>query len=130
VTDDGFTEMMDNTDEDHSNWMIFVRAARTVNEHNLIAYQEDGCIFFVSLRVCIIYNVWHGKGNTCTKRIRRTSKSVFMQCSAVFGKVGAQQNKRYNSLLRWHRPQTPYFFATKISMVISHRRLTYGELVS
>lgn len=51
VTEDGFVEVMSNTDEEHSNWMIFVRPAQTPREQNLIAYQEDGCIFFVSLRV-------------------------------------------------------------------------------
>lgn len=51
MTDDGYVETMDTLDEEHSNWMIFVRPARTIMEQNLIAYQEDGNIFFVSLKV-------------------------------------------------------------------------------
>ena len=52
-TDDGYLETYDKTDEDHSNWMIFVRPARFVAEQNLVAYQEDGQIFFVSTKVNI-----------------------------------------------------------------------------
>ncbi|KAL4236355.1 Histone-lysine N-methyltransferase prdm9 [Mactra antiquata] len=50
ATDDGFVELLDTADEDHANWMIFVRPATNVKEQNLIAYQEDGQIYFVSLK--------------------------------------------------------------------------------
>ena len=46
-------ETYDLNDEDHSNWMIFVRPATCIAEQNLIAYQEDGHIFYVSLKVSL-----------------------------------------------------------------------------
>ena len=51
MTEDGYYETLDRSDEDHSNWMIFVRPANKQKEQNLIAYQEDGYIFYVSLKV-------------------------------------------------------------------------------
>ena len=57
ATDDGSLELYDRTDEEHSNWMIFVRPARNVSEQNLVAYQDDGHIFFVSLKVISIFKI-------------------------------------------------------------------------
>ena len=61
ATEDGYLESYDLADEDHSNWMIFVRPATCIAEQNLIAYQEDGHIFYVSLKVSFekIYKLHH-----------------------------------------------------------------------
>ncbi|KAH3696333.1 hypothetical protein DPMN_083796 [Dreissena polymorpha] len=95
LTEDGFTEILDKTDEDHSNWMIFVRPARTLKEQNLIAYQEDGCIFYVSLRQIPAnteLKVWYskeyaqsiGKGMLGTDDKIGDQKIQCLQCEATF----------------------------------------------
>ena len=51
VTDDNSLWIYDQTDEDECNWMIFVRAAKNKDEQNLVAYQSEGKIYFVSTKV-------------------------------------------------------------------------------
>lgn len=50
LAEDSNVELYDTTDEEHCNWMIFVRPAKSIREQNLIAYQEEGQIYFVSLK--------------------------------------------------------------------------------
>ena len=44
--DDGITEYIDAHEEDHCNWMMFVRPATNPLEQNLVAYQHGNDIFF------------------------------------------------------------------------------------
>ncbi|VDI34508.1 zinc finger protein PLAG1, partial [Mytilus galloprovincialis] len=48
--DDGFVDNIDISDEDKSNWMMFVRPARNTAEQNVVVYQQDEHIFFVSIK--------------------------------------------------------------------------------
>lgn len=59
--DDGFVDNIDISDEDKSNWMMFVRPARNTAEQNVVVYQQDEHIFFVSIKVCTcnIFNQTH-----------------------------------------------------------------------
>lgn len=48
---DGYVETLDFTDEDKCNWMMFIRPAKTASEQNLVAYQFQDYIFYVSTKV-------------------------------------------------------------------------------
>lgn len=43
--------LLDTQQEEHSNWMIFVRPAEKKAEQNLVAYQYLGEIFFATIKV-------------------------------------------------------------------------------
>ncbi len=48
---DGQLKYLDCTKQEVCNWMMFVRCARNYQEQNLAAYQHDGKIYFVSVKV-------------------------------------------------------------------------------
>ncbi|XP_063432507.1 uncharacterized protein LOC134714823 isoform X2 [Mytilus trossulus] len=48
--DDGYVDNIDISDEDKCNWMMFVRPARNTAEQNVVVYQQDEHIFFVSIK--------------------------------------------------------------------------------
>ena len=45
---------LDTSDENTSNWMMFIRTAETYSEQNLVAYQHNGCIYFSAIKVCYV----------------------------------------------------------------------------
>ncbi|XP_044752646.1 PR domain zinc finger protein 15-like isoform X3 [Coccinella septempunctata] len=62
--DDNFLEYyLDTEDQDTSTWMIFVEPAENYEEQNLICYQEDQYIFFLSIKninASETLKVWYG----------------------------------------------------------------------
>ncbi|OWF46387.1 Zinc finger protein PLAG1 [Mizuhopecten yessoensis] len=48
--EDGYVDTLDFTDEDKCNWMMFIRPAKTASEQNLVAYQFQDYIFYVSTK--------------------------------------------------------------------------------
>ena len=42
--------MLDCRDENHSNWLMFVKRARSSREQNLMVYQESLHIYFITIR--------------------------------------------------------------------------------
>ncbi|XP_072045870.1 uncharacterized protein [Amphiura filiformis] len=62
---------IDTTDEQVSNWMMFVKLARTEKDQNLVAHQQGGTVYFTSIKTiecgeelyvwyCKDYSVWQG----------------------------------------------------------------------
>ncbi|XP_060069913.1 uncharacterized protein LOC132549945 [Ylistrum balloti] len=48
--EDGYVDTLDFTDEDKCNWMMFIRPAKTASEQNLVAYQFQDYVFYVSTK--------------------------------------------------------------------------------
>ena len=48
--EDGAKDYLDAQDEDHCNWMMFVRPATNPVEQNLVAYQHGSDIFFTVIK--------------------------------------------------------------------------------
>lgn len=44
----GEAQVLDCRDESHSNWLMFVKRARYAQEQNLVVYQKDDNIFFIT----------------------------------------------------------------------------------
>ena len=48
--DDGQTLFLEPMDENACNWMMFVRPAKSYSEQNLVAFQYNNDIFFVTIK--------------------------------------------------------------------------------
>lgn len=44
---------LDTNDEEYCNWMVFVQAARETQEQNLVAFQYQSDIYFVTTKVML-----------------------------------------------------------------------------
>ena len=42
---------LDCTNQNACNWMMFVRSARSFDDQNLAAYQHNGKVYFVTIKV-------------------------------------------------------------------------------
>lgn len=51
IQEEGDYLLLDTQQEEHSNWMIFVRPAERKAEQNLVAFQYKGEIFFATIKV-------------------------------------------------------------------------------
>ncbi|XP_052776985.1 PR domain zinc finger protein 10-like [Mya arenaria] len=103
LTDDGYTEVLDREDEENSNWMIFVQPASVLREQNLLAYQEDGHIFYVSLKPIspnTELRVWYskdyatsiGKGMLQSEDVRSGKPLHCLQCEVRFNDPSDMEN--------------------------------------
>ena len=48
---------LDCTNQNACNWMMFVRCARSLDEQNLAAYQHNGKVYFVTIKVNLTHQV-------------------------------------------------------------------------
>ena len=71
-SDGNLSHYIDATDERVSNWMMFVKLARTEKDQNLVAHQQGGVVYFTTTKTiesgeelyvwyCKDYTMWQGR---------------------------------------------------------------------